>query len=74
MVVGEGRRDLATWRWSEAAARIESSRVEVTQTDQDPYRPVITFRYRADGGERRGETEFGAVPSATAAGTLHSRS
>jgi hypothetical protein len=55
MVVGEGLHDLATWRWSEATARIESSRVEVIQTDQDPYHPVITFRYRADGQERRGD-------------------
>jgi hypothetical protein len=51
MVLSEGLHDLATWRWREATARIGSSRVEVTQAGQDPYHPVITFRYRIDGRE-----------------------
>ncbi len=52
LVVTELIRELATYRWHATPATIDSSGVERTGDDEEPYQLTITYRYSHGGVER----------------------
>jgi hypothetical protein len=52
LVVKEFVREMATYRWRPTSATIESSGVEQTGDDEEPYLLVATYRYSCDGVDR----------------------
>jgi len=49
LIVGEAWKQLAPWFWPETDCTILSSGVAETGDDQDPYRPLVAYRYEVDG-------------------------
>ena len=49
LIVGEGLNQVAPWRWVETPCTILSSTVDATDDDEDPYRPLVRYRYEVDG-------------------------
>ena len=52
LVVTELIRELATYRWHATPATIDSSGVELTGNDEEPYQLTVTYRYSHGGVER----------------------
>lgn len=49
LILGEGFRQIAPWRWVETPCTIISSTVAETDDEEDPYRPLIRYGYEVDG-------------------------
>ncbi len=49
LILGEGFKQLAPWRWVETRCTILSSAVAETDDEEDPYRPLVRYRYEIDG-------------------------
>jgi len=49
LIVGEAWKQLAPWLWPRTDCTILASGVGETGDDQDPYRPLVRYRYEVDG-------------------------
>jgi len=76
LVLGEALQQSAPWVWDETRCTVLSSAVEETDDDEEPYRPVVRYRYEVDGRVFTGTTMSrgtGATSSYDAARDLASR-
>ncbi len=55
-IVGEGVKQVAPWRWDETSCTILSSAVAETDDEEDPYRPLVRYRYEVDGSRYENNT------------------
>ena len=55
LVLGDGLRQVAPWRWVETPCTILSSTVHETDDDEEPYRPLVRYRYEVDGRSYEGD-------------------
>ncbi len=49
LILGEGLQQIAPWRWVETPCTILTSTVAETDDEEDPYRPLVRYRYEVDG-------------------------
>jgi hypothetical protein len=54
LILGEGLKQIAPWRWAESRCTILSSSVDETGDEEKPYRPLVRYRYEIDGRSYEG--------------------